>query len=87
MKGYRCYLMSGDQIQAVQTFECENDVEVILKGWALLMDNPQHPVIEIWEGKRLVAHLAGSPSEAADRSGSVIRLRPNRNEPPSGNSA
>jgi len=59
--GYRCYFMSGEHIQAVQNFECADDAEVILKAGALLKSKPEHPGIEIWEGKRLVAHLTKSP--------------------------
>jgi hypothetical protein len=54
--------MSGDGIQAVQTFECADDAEVILKGWSLLEAKPEHPAIEIWEGKRMVARLARNTS-------------------------
>jgi hypothetical protein len=49
--------MSGEHIQAVQSFECADDVEVILKSSALLNSQSKHPAAEIWEGKRLVARL------------------------------
>jgi hypothetical protein len=29
---YRCYLMCGERIQAVQIFDCVDDAEVILKA-------------------------------------------------------
>ena len=51
MKGYRCYFMSGGSIQAVQTYECADDVEVILKGSASLESKPDHQAIEIGEGQ------------------------------------
>ena len=54
--------MSGDSIHAVQTFECADDAEVILKGWSLLEAKPEHQAIEIWEGKRMVARLARNAS-------------------------
>lgn len=54
---YRCYLMSGEKIQTVQTFECTDDAEVILKATALLNAHPEHQSVEIWEGKRMVAHV------------------------------
>jgi hypothetical protein len=54
--------MSGDHIQAVQTYECADDAEVILKASALLKSNPAHPAVEIWQGKRLVARLNRDPS-------------------------
>ena len=62
MIGYRCLLMSGETIQAVQTYECANDAEVILKARALLDSKPEHPAVEIWEGKRLVARLTRNPA-------------------------
>jgi hypothetical protein len=54
---FRCYFMNGDRILDVHTHECADDAEVILKGWQLLGSTPEHPAIEIWEGKRLVARL------------------------------
>ncbi|HET6160744.1 MAG TPA: hypothetical protein VFE34_20535 [Dongiaceae bacterium] len=36
MSAYRCYLMSGEHIQAVQSLECLDDAEVILEATALL---------------------------------------------------
>jgi hypothetical protein len=65
--GYRCYMMSGDNIQAVQTYECANDAEVILKANALLESKPQHSALEIWEGKRFVARLARSPTSESSQ--------------------
>ncbi len=55
---YRCYFMSGDAIQAVQVFECADDAAVVSKASALLDAKPQHPAIEIWQGKRFIARLA-----------------------------
>jgi hypothetical protein len=49
MADYRCYLMSGDNFQAVQTCECANDAEVILKATALLDSKPEHQAVEIWQ--------------------------------------
>jgi len=49
--------MSGDTIQAVHTYECDDDSEVILKASALLDSKPEHPAIEIWQGKRFIARL------------------------------
>jgi hypothetical protein len=66
VSGYRGYFMSGEHIQAVQNFECADDAEVILKAGTLLNSKPQHPAIEIWEGKRLVAHLTKSPLANTD---------------------
>ena len=57
MAAFRCYFMNGDKILDVHTHECADDAEVILKGWALLNSKPEHPSVEIWEGKRLVARL------------------------------
>lgn len=49
--------MNGDRILGVHTHECADDAEAILKGWALLDSTPEHPSVEIWEGKRMVARL------------------------------
>ena len=57
MADYRCYLMSGDNFQAVQTYECANDAEVILKATALLDSKPEHQTVEIWQGSRLVTRI------------------------------
>jgi hypothetical protein len=54
---YRCYLMSGGHIRAVQIVECADDAEVMLKAAALLDAHPEHQNVEIWDGKRMVAHL------------------------------
>ena len=71
---YRCYLMSGETIQAVQTYECADDAEVILKASALLDSKPQHAAVEIWEGKRLVARLARIPASESSQQDNVIRI-------------
>jgi hypothetical protein len=60
MPRYRCYLMTGEHIRAVQNFECDNDAEVILKAAALLQSQPQHQKLEVWQDKRLVAHIPRS---------------------------
>jgi hypothetical protein len=57
MPGYRCYLMTGDIIHAVQIFECANDAEVVLQATALLQAKPEHQNIEIWDGPRIVARV------------------------------
>jgi hypothetical protein len=72
--GYRCFLMSGDKIQAVQTYECANDAEVVLKARDLLDSKPQHPAVEIWEGKRLVARLTHDPATEPLQQDNVIRV-------------
>jgi hypothetical protein len=74
VSGYRCYLMSGETIQAVQTYECADDVEVILKAKALLDSKPQHPAVEIWEGNRLVARFTRNPTGESSQQDNVIRV-------------
>jgi hypothetical protein len=56
-KGYRCYLMSGESIHAVQMVECPSDADAILKASVLLESKHQFQNIEIWEGKRLVGRI------------------------------
>ena len=72
--GYRCFLMSGDKIQVVQTYECADDAEVILKAKALLDSKPEHPAVEIWEGKRLVARLSRNQMTEAVQQDNVIHV-------------
>ena len=74
MSGYRCLLMSGGTIQAVKTYECADDAEVILKANALLDSKPEHPAVEIWEGKRLVARLTRNPTAKTSQQDNVIRV-------------
>ena len=61
MAGYRCYLMSGEHIRAVQTYECADDAAVILKASEFLEAHPEHASVEIWEGKRFVASFTRNP--------------------------
>jgi hypothetical protein len=69
--------MSGEHSRAVQTYECADDAEVILKAWTLVESHPEHQNVEIWEGKRLVAsfshvpklHRLRAPSELAYQAG------------------
>jgi hypothetical protein len=49
--------MSRGHIRAVQIVECADDAEVMLKAAALLDAHPEHQNVEIWDGKRMVAHL------------------------------
>ncbi|NJO35633.1 MAG: hypothetical protein HC869_23725 [Rhodospirillales bacterium] len=74
MTGYRCFLMSGEHIQAVQTCECADDAEVILKARTLLDSKPEHPALEIWEGSRLVARLTRNPTGETSQQNNVIRV-------------
>lgn len=77
---YRCYLISGQNIQAVRTYECADDAEVILKASALLDSKPEHPAVEIWEGKRLVARLTRSPTGETSQQDNVIRVVKQKND-------
>lgn len=68
MPSYRCYLMSGEHIQAVRSYEDSSESEIILKAHDLLEANPQHQAIEIWQGSRFIARLAQKPPAATDES-------------------
>jgi hypothetical protein len=57
VRGYRCYVMSGERIQALQILECADDADVISRGTALLSSKPEHQRIEIWNGGQMVAHV------------------------------
>jgi hypothetical protein len=62
---YRCYLIRGERIQAVQIFDCADDAEVILKASALLCSKPEYQDIEIWNDARMVARLP-QPEQSHD---------------------
>src|SRR5687768_11710835 len=74
MSGYRCYLMSGETIQAVQSFECADDAKIILTASAFLDSKSQHAAAESWEGKRLVARLTRNPTDEASQQDNAIRV-------------
>ena len=57
MTGYRCYLMTGENIYGVQHLDGVDDAEVITKAAVLLLSKPEHQSIEIWDGKRMVARV------------------------------
>ena len=54
---YRCYLMSGEHIKGVRVIECVNDRDVLLRAGELLETYPEHEMVEIWQGRRLVASV------------------------------
>jgi hypothetical protein len=55
---YRCFFMSAERVQAVQTFECVDDADVVERTTALLDSRPQHQGVEIWQGHRLVRNVS-----------------------------
>jgi hypothetical protein len=57
MPGYRCYLMTGESIRAVEILDCADDADAISRAAALLQARPEHQNIEIWEGPRMVARV------------------------------
>jgi len=57
MVTYRCFLISGERIQAVQVLECEDDKDATAKGTALLEGEPEHQCAEIWQGGRFVVRV------------------------------
>jgi hypothetical protein len=63
MAGYRCYLMTGENIYGVQTLEGADDAEVVAKAAALLQSKPEHQSIEVWDGKRMVARVPRAESD------------------------
>ncbi|HJR22500.1 MAG TPA: hypothetical protein VJ822_12810 [Dongiaceae bacterium] len=65
MADYRCYLMTGENIHAVQNVEGVDDAEVIAKAAMLLLSKPEHQSIEIWDGKRMVARVPCQPDFGA----------------------
>jgi hypothetical protein len=57
MVTYRCFLVSGERIQAVQFLECEDDMEATARGAALIEEKPEHQSVEIWQGGRFVVRI------------------------------
>lgn len=57
---YRCYWLNGDHIRGVQMLEATDDAEVLVRVGHLLKNHLECPNKEVWQGKRLVAHLARS---------------------------
>ncbi len=57
MSDYRCYLMTGERIFAVQNLEGDDDADVIAKAVALLKSKPEHQSAEIWVGSRMIARV------------------------------
>ncbi len=57
MPDYRCYLMNGGRIHAVQNLEGADDAEVVVKAAALLKSKPEHQSVEIWVGSRMIARV------------------------------
>jgi hypothetical protein len=57
--GYRCLLTSGNELQAIQSYDCFDDAEAILKVTDMLGSKPAYWGAEIWRGNRLVARIPG----------------------------
>jgi hypothetical protein len=53
--------MTGEQIQAVQMFECSDDSAVVVKAIAFLESKPEYQAIEIWNGPRFVTRIPRLP--------------------------
>jgi len=60
---YRCCLMSGEHIQGVQTIECRDDAEVLIKAAAILKARVEHQGIKVWQGAHVVALIPRQPKE------------------------
>lgn len=62
MTEYRCYLLnSQNKIQGVETVECENDTDALLKSSALLEKRNGYAAIEIWSGPRIIGRVPHKP--------------------------
>jgi hypothetical protein len=58
MAAYRCSLLDGaQQVRAVERFECEHDVEALIRAINALGDQTRFQFAEIWCGARIVARL------------------------------
>ena len=63
MTTYRCFLMSGESIRAVQNLEGTNDAEVMSTATELLNSKAEYQNAEVWDGKRLVGRIPRHESE------------------------
>jgi hypothetical protein len=59
---YRYYLLNNqNKIQGVETVECDNDTDALLKGSALLETRNGYAAIEIWSGQRIIGRVPHKP--------------------------
>jgi hypothetical protein len=47
----------------VQTIECGDDAEVLIKAAAILQARVEHQGIEVWQGAHFVARIPRQPKE------------------------
>jgi hypothetical protein len=63
MAHYHCYLVRSDQsISSRHDIEADNDDDAIAKA-SLIVASDETPIIEVWDGARLVGRL-GDPKES-----------------------
>ena len=55
---YRCYLLNeAKKIKAVETFECDQDADALIKAGVILESQISYPFAEVWSGIRVVGEL------------------------------
>ena len=63
MATYRCILLdSAQRLGAEEQFECEHDVDALIRAISMIEDQTRCQFSEIWCGARLIARL---PKQAA----------------------
>lgn len=55
--GYRCYLMAGEHIAAVEVLRCPDDAEAMVRASDLLDAKPEFGSAEVWDRSRLVGRV------------------------------
>ena len=59
---YRCYLLDGDRIDAVEIIECENDAAENEAGMILAASN--YRALEVWDRARKVSMISRTDTAA-----------------------
>ena len=58
MPSYRCYILDvEDRIASVDSVEAENDAGALSKAALKIRVSPKFPIIEVWQGRRIVGRV------------------------------
>jgi hypothetical protein len=64
VRHYRCYFLNGETIRAAEDIGAKDDADALLRAEELLADSSFRS-IEVWQEKRLVGRIGGSPDLTA----------------------
>lgn len=58
MSHYRCYIMDeNDKVKAGTSIEADDDADALNLAAQNLRVDPSYPVIEVWQGNRIVGRI------------------------------